>query len=47
MDYSEFLLSLQLLSEERYGSVVRRNERIEDERMKQSLKQQVKHAPRR
>lgn len=41
MDYHEFLLSLHLLSEERYGVPLRRAQRAEDEQLKRSMKQQV------
>lgn len=44
MDYHEFLLSLHLLAEERYGVRVRAKDHAEQTQMRESQKQQVKHA---
>ena len=44
MDYHEFLLSLHLLAEERYGTLSRARDRAEDRQLRESMKQQVTHA---
>lgn len=43
MDYSEWLLALHLLAEERYGVHVRSKDRAEQAQLRESLKQQVTH----
>lgn len=44
MDYHEFLLSLHLLAEERYGTHLRARDRAEEHQLRESMKQQVSHA---
>jgi hypothetical protein len=41
MDYHEFLLSLHLLAEERYGVRVRAKDYAEQAQLRESMKQQV------
>lgn len=44
MDYHEFLLSLYLLAEERYGVPMRQRDYAEQRQLQESMKQQVGNA---